>query len=165
MAHPKVEIETTFVDKVLEGLSLIALLSFGLYVGREYAGLPEEIPVHFNLRGEPDGYGSKVILWVLPCLGLFLWVLFQVLNRYPHTFNYPFEITPENAAFQYGRATRLLRILLVVLALTFLYIGYIMVLSVQKGTGVGLGVWFLPIVMLAIFTPLLHYFLYYSNKK
>jgi uncharacterized membrane protein len=36
-----------------------------VYAGSIYASLPETIPIHFNLSGKADGYGSKATLWII----------------------------------------------------------------------------------------------------
>ncbi|MEO0731407.1 MAG: SdpI family protein [Bacteroidota bacterium] len=43
-----------------------------IYLATIYGGLPAEIPIHFDWRGQPDGWGPKIVLWVLPFTGLFL---------------------------------------------------------------------------------------------
>ncbi|MEL7163385.1 MAG: DUF1648 domain-containing protein, partial [Bacteroidota bacterium] len=43
-----------------------------IYLATIYGGLPAEIPIHFDWRGEPDGWGPKAVLWLLPFTGLFL---------------------------------------------------------------------------------------------
>jgi uncharacterized membrane protein len=76
-----------------------------------WTGLPEIIPIHFNLRGELDGYGSKnTVLFLLPVMA-FLYVMLTIAARYPHVYNYLVEITEENAAAQYKLAVRLVRTL------------------------------------------------------
>lgn len=35
-----------------------------------YDQLPAEIPIHYNSRGEADGYGPKAVLWMLPMIPL-----------------------------------------------------------------------------------------------
>jgi len=41
-----------------------------IYLASVYPGLPAEIPIHFNWRGEADGWGPKYILWFLPTIGI-----------------------------------------------------------------------------------------------
>ena len=51
-------------------LPFILLLPALLYVGFWYDRLPAVVPVHFNIQGTADGYGSKQVLLLLPLLGL-----------------------------------------------------------------------------------------------
>lgn len=53
------------------------------------SSLPEEIPIHFDLSGNPDGYGSRATLWLLPVIATFLGFLAIALLQYPSSFNVP----------------------------------------------------------------------------
>lgn len=74
-----------------------------------WSAIPATIPTHFNIYGQPDGYGSKAALLIYPGVALGVTLLFQFLCRYPWIFNYPTRITAENAARQYTRGRILLR--------------------------------------------------------
>lgn len=56
---------------VAAGASLIA-----------YTGLPERVPVHWNISGEVDRYGSRfAVLVLVPLTMLFMWGLLRFLPR------------------------------------------------------------------------------------
>ena len=78
-------------------------------------------------------------------------------------FNYPSQITKENAVHQYTNATRMMRVLKLVIVVLF---GLIVFRKIQivNGHADGLGTWFLPLTMGMIFIPML-YFLIKSLKK
>lgn len=66
---------------------VVAMVLFTLVV---WSQLPERIPIHWNIRGEVDGWAGK---WpgafLLPALGLGMWLLFRVLPRIdPRRVNY-----------------------------------------------------------------------------
>ena len=47
-----------------------------------YPRLPDRVPMHWNLHGQIDGYGSKLVATVVLPLALFgLWALFRVLPK------------------------------------------------------------------------------------
>ena len=50
---------------------LLFLLSFNLAV---YADLPDIIATHFNAQGEADDFGPKPIIWLLPSIGLVMFI-------------------------------------------------------------------------------------------
>lgn len=50
--------------------SLVFIFLPFAYLASVYGGLPAQIPIHFNWRGEADGWGPKYILWFLPTLGI-----------------------------------------------------------------------------------------------
>ena len=86
----------------------IAILLAVLIILQFWAVLPDRIPIHFGFSGQPDAWGDKVTIWRLPAIAAILFVVFAVLSRYPHTFNYPVAITEENARRQYLLARSLL---------------------------------------------------------
>jgi len=60
-----------------------------------------------GLSGQPDAWGDKAAIWILPAVAAFFDVMWAVLANYPHTFNYPVAITEENARVQYQLARSL----------------------------------------------------------
>jgi hypothetical protein len=75
---------------------------------QSWDGLGDRIPVHFGFSGQPDAWGDKAAIWILPAVAAFFDVMWAVLANYPHTFNYPVAITQENARVQYQLARSLL---------------------------------------------------------
>lgn len=63
-------------------LALALLLPVGLLI-YYYPELPERLPVHWNARGEPDGWARKSFLTVflLPILGVYLQVVFLTVKH------------------------------------------------------------------------------------
>ena len=63
----------------LIGAGLVALaLAATLYVSPQ---LPDQIPTHWNLKGEVDGYGSKRTLFLMPAAMLGLLGLFALIPK------------------------------------------------------------------------------------
>ena len=121
--------------------------------------IPERIPIHFNGAGKADGFGNKRHIFVLPIISTLLFLGLTTLNKYPHIFNYPSQITKVNALHQYTKATRMMRVLKLVIVLIF---GLIIFKTIQNVNG--LGIYFLPLTIGMIFIPIL-YFLIKSIKK
>ena len=44
-----------------------------------YGSLPEQIPTHWNIRGEVDGYGGKWTLFIFPVMMVAMLALFYFL--------------------------------------------------------------------------------------
>jgi len=55
-----------------------------------YPQMPDQVPIHWNVKGEVDNYGSKVFgTFFLPILNVFLYILFLVLPKFdPKRANY-----------------------------------------------------------------------------
>lgn len=81
----------------------LSALCWGLFL-QQYPAAPDQLPVHFNLEGQADRYGSKSGLVFLPIMSSLICIGFIFLARFPHLFNFPVQITDENAQFQYKKA-------------------------------------------------------------
>ena len=60
---------------VLLALGLLLNLALFAYVGWRYRALPESLPLHFDILGQPDRFGVRSELFKLPTIGFLLWVL------------------------------------------------------------------------------------------
>ena len=77
---------------ILVGVALLWVI--GVYA---YTTLPERIPTHFNIRGEPDAYGSRSTFLILPpaftiapAIILAITLLrFRLVNKHPYLVNLP----------------------------------------------------------------------------
>ncbi|PIV19405.1 MAG: hypothetical protein COS42_00425, partial [Flavobacteriales bacterium CG03_land_8_20_14_0_80_35_15] len=49
--RPRIKIEATVLDKILDGCSLVFLLLMLAMVFQNYADLPNQIPTHFGDKG------------------------------------------------------------------------------------------------------------------
>ncbi|MEZ4919294.1 MAG: DUF1648 domain-containing protein [Saprospiraceae bacterium] len=133
--RPRINVEMTSFDMLLEALAAVGLILLLVLPIWNFYDLPDTIPTHFNHLGEPDQYGSKNQVWILPVLGTGLFVLFTILARFPHIYNYAVRITEENAASQYRMAVYLIRGLKAMCMLLFAYIIWATVQgALQHGT-------------------------------
>ncbi len=107
--RPRINIPYEQVDIVVELLNIALLLIIWGYAIKEYLALPDEIPVHFNVKGEADAMGSKTMIWILPLIATFIFGMMVIINRFPHIHNYMVNITDENAFKNYRLSTRILR--------------------------------------------------------
>lgn len=82
----------------------------------------ETVPIHFNGKGEGDGFGPKWQIFILPVLAIITGLFMYFVSLFPYTFNYTQEVTQENASELYQRSTRMLRI---VNALTMVFMAFL----------------------------------------
>ncbi|MEL6864853.1 MAG: DUF1648 domain-containing protein [Bacteroidota bacterium] len=158
--RPQLTLEWTLSDRLIEiltGIMLTALIAIPLYF---YDRLPDLIPIHFNLFGEVDGYGSKQMIWLWPALGLAIYGGLGWMNKRPHNFNYLVPITDKNARVQYTISTQMTRTLRLILITLFVLISWSMVKSDQLYLIKQLT----PILFLSIFV-LIAYSQYRSFKN
>jgi len=161
--RPKIKLELTGIDKIIELFGWFSVLVIWVYTMVNFSKLPDTIPTHFNAMGEADDFGGKASILALPIIATIIFVGISILSRFPHIFNYPVNITKENAQRQYSMATRLMRY---VNLITVLILGYITFSTIQsaKGQTVGLGTWFLPVSLGVVFIPIIYYIVV-SRKK
>lgn len=76
----------TIIKKVLPILTLGIGFSFAIIVGFSNV---EIIPLHINIHGEVDNYGSKWELFILPAIALLIYLLMWWLERNPQLYNFP----------------------------------------------------------------------------
>ena len=161
--RPKIKLELTGTDKIIELFGWFSVLVIWVYTMVNFSKLPDTIPTHFNAMGEADDFGGKASILALPIIATIVFVGISILSRFPHIFNYPVNITKENAQRQYTIATRLMRYVNLIVVLI---IGYITFTSIQsaKGQTGGLGAWFLPVSLGVVFIPIIYYIVV-SRKK
>lgn len=83
------------------GLAVLGILYWITYAALNGAQpLPDRIPTHFDISGNPNGWGSPQILWLLPALGTGLYLLMTLLASIRfRSFNLPVRVTETNLPF------------------------------------------------------------------
>jgi len=154
--RPKIKLELTTADKTFEIIGWLLIVAIWVLTFTNYSNLPETIPTHYNGAGQADGFGGKATILTLPLIATILFIGLTILNKFPHVFNYPTNITHDNAFRQYTNATRLIRYLKLIIIFIF---GLIAFKTIQNANGEadGLGVWFLPLTLGLIFIPLIYF--------
>ena len=146
----KLNISTTTTDWVLEMFCLVGLIATIAVVLIAYSELPPIIPRHFTGNGEPDGFGTKSYLLILPATSAALYLLLTASLMYPNLVNYPVPITISNAERQYRNLFTMTRVLKVIVVSICLYLTFATI-QISRGTMDGLGLWFVPVMLLTIF--------------
>lgn len=162
--RPKITLELSSLDQALEIAGWFALATLWWLALMSYFKLPDTIPTHYNLAGEADSFGSKNTIFTLPILGAVVFVGMTVFNRYPHIFNYPTEITAENAPNQYTNATRMIRYLKLAVVLLFAFLVF-KTSSVATGRTEGLGIEIYVVLFFLITLPMLFFVRQLMKKK
>ena len=156
--RPKIKIELTKSDKILEIIALLLLVCLWIYVIYNYNSLPDIINTHFNAQGKPDGSGEKQYIFGLPGVATFIYILVTIATKYPHTFNYTEEITEENALEEYSKTIKMNRILKIVVIGIFSYASW------QTINEVDISPLFFPVMLVAIFGPIIYFNVKKSKK-
>lgn len=129
------------VALVIEILAVCGLLLHALLVLGVWNLLPASILVHFNFVGEANAWGDKSDLFWLLSLSVLIYLGLTWLGRYPHKFNYPWQITADNAERQYNLARVFLKAIKCEMVWLFAIISSQMV-GISLGLTSGLGSFF-----------------------
>jgi len=162
--RPKISIDLTKVDRMLEVLCIIMLILLWIATIAGFSKLPDQIPTHFNAAGQADDYSNKRSIFTLPIIATIIYSGMTIINRYPHLYNYPATVTVENARRLYTFTTRLIRILKLTVVVIFSGIVLLTYKSVFT-QGDGLGTWFLPVALTLMFVPTIIYLLKSRTRK
>ncbi len=162
--RPKIDLVLSRTDKVMEKTGQVMLVILWALTVYSLITLPTIIPTHFDAAGKVNGHGHKAMLLFMPILGTLLYWGMTYVNKYPHIFNYPVKITPENALNQYTNGTKMGRYLIIALVTLFIVIVLVTYLTV-KGVIDGLGYWFLPFIIFIIFIPMTYFIIQAFKMK
>lgn len=162
--QPRIRPEPLLIDRLLDALVLGINVGLWVFTLKAYPRLPVEIVIHFDAYGNPDGYGGKWNLFILPALANLLSIGIFVLNLYPYIFNFPVKITPENAIYQYRLTTRLMRWTNLLISLLFAIIIWMMIKSYSGSFN---KAWMVVILIYAsfLFIPFVVYLALAGRKK
>lgn len=152
----------SLADKVLEVAGLATFIAIIALPAVFYADLPEEIPTHFNFKGQPDAWGSKSSVWLLPAVAAVLYIGLSVLNYFLWV-KPPGQASGKNDLQVFGQVFQLLQTLKFLLNLSFVYI-ISATIRVALRMAEGLGVWFLPVFITVMTVIPLFYLVKIAGK-
>lgn len=152
----------TKTDKIIESSSLLMLIAIWGLAVKNYANLPEYIPMHFNFSGKVDRFGGRITIFAIPFLSTVLYIGLTLLHLFPKLLKYQASITIANKQLLFITAMRMIRYLKLIVVLLF---GYNLYATIQYSNGItnGLGVWFLPVTIIVMCLPTI-YFIFMAIK-
>ena len=119
--------------------------------------LPDRIPTHFNISGQPNAWGSPGILWILPVVGLGLYLLMTVLASIRfRRYNLPVRVTEANLPFIQEKTSEMVTWIKTELLCLFVYIQAAMIRG-ARAEQFGLEPAIVPLFMLAVFATAGYY--------
>lgn len=154
--RPVVQLPKSRAETILDVISLIVIACTIAYVAYEWRNLPERIPMHFNGKGEIDGWGNKMSLIALPIIGIIVYTGLTLLSKVPHVYNYPTSITPQNAGAQYQNARLFITILKALIVILFAFIEWSIIQSAKLGNA-DLNWWVFGFILLTLFGTIIFF--------
>jgi len=150
-------IKPTTADYFLEGITFLGVIVLLALPVMYYNELPESIPRQYGSSGTPSAFSGKGIIWTLPIIGIFMYFGMMIVNRFPHTFNYPRKVTHKNVEPLYRISTRMMRVLNLIVTWAIVYITF-MTIQTALGFQNGLSIYFAPGLVFLILAAIGYYF-------
>ena len=144
---------TTLWQRVLGILSPALLLGTVVYILIRWPHLPEQIPLHYNIAGEIDGYGGRGMLLLMPVIGLVSDAVVALAGRFPKSWNTGTKITLFNRVRVYRLVRDLMAELRIAMALFFGGFAVYQSLLPEHFSGNVIG-----LLTLLMFVPIVRYF-------
>ncbi len=135
---------------VRELIALAGLVFSAAVVADFYSRLPERIPTHFNEAGVANGFGARSTLWLLVGIALLLYLTLSAINFVPRIVNVRRPLAPEREKVVLAETMAMVGWIKAEVCWMFAYLCLAMVRN-GMGLQVGLGIWFLPVTLLAVF--------------
>jgi len=152
--RPILKLPKTKFEKLWDYIGCGIFMLSILYIFIMWGEIPEEVPGHFNGAGEVDRWGTKIELFILPFIGVFLWVLLSLLEKAPHMHNYPARLNENNVKAFYLNSRKTLNEIKNLCLIIFAVISFQMV-RIAIGEIETIGWWLLPIVLIGTAIPII----------
>lgn len=99
------------IHKAFDAITIALFIVTIILLVLNWTKLPDTVPIHFNIKGEADGWGSKYTLFFLPVLTVALFTFLTFLEGKPHIFNLPVKITEQNMHRQFAFARTIMNVM------------------------------------------------------
>jgi uncharacterized membrane protein len=154
--RPILKLPRSPLENWLEAIALAGLAYTMWIVAGNWSQLPARLPRHFNGAGQADAWGSRGDLLVPVVISILVHALLTAVSLFPHKGNFLQPITAENAERQYRLMRRLLAVVKIEMAALFAYI-LTQTIRTAFGTASGLGMGFLPVMLITSMCTLVVY--------
>ncbi|GGH83310.1 putative membrane protein [Pullulanibacillus pueri] len=120
--RPKVIIPNSRLEKVHDLICGIVIIGMIVYTVQAIFQMPDTIPIHYNAKGEPDGWGSRWISLIMPLITVALYIPTVFLQKHPEKHNYPERLSESNAYAFYRHSKILISWIKLEIVLSFAYV-------------------------------------------
>lgn len=154
--RPILAVPKTKMEVLHDVISAVVLISMFAYLFFLWPSLPETLPIHFNAKGQADGWSGRGTLFLLPVIISLVFLGLTILRKYPHKFNYLRQISAENAARHYRLAITALSWIKIEIVVLFAYVQWKIIQSAVEGAD-RMGSWFMPFFLLLFLVTVITY--------
>src|SRR3989339_1510690 len=131
--QPRISIKKSSLELNFDIISGFFVFLQFFIVAQYWSKLPDIIPSHFNSSGEPNAWGGKISILILPATSLLLYIFITFIAGFPHIFNYLWKINEENAENQYRLAKNFLTFIKTFILLVFTVLTWV-IIEAAKGS-------------------------------
>ncbi len=151
------------ISFALKIISFLLLIFIWIFTIINFKNLPETIPIHYNLEGIPDGFGSRGTIWFETGLSSVLFLFLMYVLKKP---NFPLLNIPQNIKDNPVLTEFVVSVLLLIIMLIFADINYESISNALGKTG-GLSsiMHYLLALLFAFVIGLLVYFFRISKQE
>ncbi len=138
-------------DIVIDIICLLCLIGLVLFLAIAWPNIPDEIPGHYNAKGEIDKIAGKGSLIFLAAMGWAMYALLFVVELFPQTWNTGVKVTKENMYRVYRTLKSMIGILKLLMVLVFTF------LAVYSALALPLPLLFTPVYLILIFGSIIFF--------
>lgn len=131
--------------RIINILCLVVLVGTIVWLVAIWDSIPDEIATHFDYAGNPDSYGAKTDIIVIPIFSWLLYGMMMLVELIPGAWNTGVKVTPENSERVYGIIKSMIVFLKLYIVILFTIITVFSALSQR------MPVWLLPVELVVIF--------------
>lgn len=150
------KVTPTLFDKIMSICSMIFLLLGIICFLLEYENIPQKIPMHYNLYGKVDRYGSKNEIIILLVIMSIIWMILESIKRYPNIWNM-MSYKVENEELAYKETLHFLS------SIIFIVMGFFLYIILQSIYLWSFNIWFV-FVFFMILCSVIGYWIYQLRK-
>jgi len=162
--RPRLKISKTKSEWMWDIIGYSVFIGALVFLMIVWTKLPEEVPAHYNYKGEVDRFGSKRELFILPGTALFTTILMQTLEMFPEIYNYPKRFSEENAKDFYLNSRKMINQVKNVILILFSMILFESIL-LALGWDIRLSKFFMPMAIIGISFPIIYALMKRRNIK
>ena len=151
-------------EKITELIILLIVIGMIVYTFLTFSKLPKTVPTHIGVTGQVDGYGNKGTLLAMPIIGLVFYIGLSVLQRFPNIFNFPIEVTENNAEALYSLGIKLIRCLKLFVVLIFAVESFTFT-QLALGKEFTAGIAFLTFLIVLMIVMLIYYIVKMTRQR
>lgn len=95
-------------DRIVSYLTLAVLMGKIIFMVIYWHKIPDIIPIHYDLFGNINGWGSKYIVICIPIMSVFIYILMTFVEKHPRLWNTGITINEKNKIAVYRNLLHLL---------------------------------------------------------